>query len=182
MAPQRSLTPHRHRQEKLALHRRSPGRRTQRHPLHHHRMLPPPRPRPVHLPARRVHPAALGDQLAGQGPHARSLGEAPATRRTTRHSIDARAHSALTSTLPDQNLRTSVSMGAGSDGYAAPAEKADQGNDGQATPGDERLLEWRNIPSERPNGKPRHFSEEPPSQRKRAQSHANREDGQQCLP
>ena len=80
-------------------------------------MLPPPRPRPLRLPARRVHPPALGDQLAGQRPHARSLGEGATADRTARHSIDVRAHSALTSTLPDQNLRISASRGAWSVTY-----------------------------------------------------------------
>ena len=61
----------------------------------------------------------IDDQLAGQRPHARSLGEGAATRRSTRHSIDLRAHSALTSTLPDQNLRHPVSIGAPADAYSA---------------------------------------------------------------
>lgn len=49
--------------------------------------------------------------LAGQRPHARSLRKGATADRSTRHGIDVIAHPALTSTLPDQNLRTKCQWG-----------------------------------------------------------------------
>jgi len=52
--------------------------------LDHDRKLSRARPRPLRLPARSVHAATHDDQLAGQRPHARSLGEDAAVRRWKR--------------------------------------------------------------------------------------------------
>ena len=57
------------------------------------------------------------------------MGEDATASRSTRHSIDARASPALTSTLPDQNLRHTVSRRAPADGYDVYAVHVGVGGD-----------------------------------------------------
>ena len=71
--------------------------------LYPHRMLPPPRPRPLRLPARRVHPAARDDQLAGQRTPARSVGQGAAARRSQRRGISVVSCRDTTCMTPGRN-------------------------------------------------------------------------------
>jgi len=74
-------------------------RRARRNHLHDHRVLPPPRDRPIRIPARRVHPPAKLHELANQGSHARNMGQSAQEPRLEGRSIDVIAASAMTSMI-----------------------------------------------------------------------------------
>ena len=75
---------HRRGQEELAVHRQRSRGRVQRDPLHPHRSLPQPWPRPVGVPARRAHPSADHDQQAGAWGSAGGLGQRSSGKATSR--------------------------------------------------------------------------------------------------
>ena len=73
------VRPRSHLSPELALRRRCRNRGPQRHPPHHHRMLPPPLHQSFRLPPRRSHPTAQRHQLDRCRTHPRGGAESGAS-------------------------------------------------------------------------------------------------------